>query len=469
MSSNLVVKILVGVALLAVLMLGVTKCSRDDAADLASEALPQVGGEALDDDTRAALGIEADTPEDTVQTLITNVREQNKRLAQLESDNASLRNDNQQLSTMKDDLWNRMQNELTNQGNLLRDANRREISDARSQVTQLVDRMRLQSQDDSQRAPPTSLRGIPDENGTIWLQPLEAGGSSSFPGAATLSALPWQDGSGGNRGTARNPAAALNGSGGESAVTPAFTIAKNSTLVGATAFTALIGRVPVGQNVIDPYTFKVIIGKDNLVANGQEIPEVAYAVLSGKAIGDWTLGCVSGDVFSMTFVFQDGRIVTLPRPEDIADGETITRDVKIGELSDAYGNPCVVGDKISNAGKYLLQRTAAVAAGAAAQAAAAAETTTTVDSIGGIGVGGTTVVTGDKGKFVLDQTLAGAAAETAQWIRDRQALEFDAVYAPPGQKVAIHITEELRIDYDEFGRMTRYAGFTLGATYRELD
>jgi cell division protein ZapB len=143
--------------------------------------------------------------------------------------------------------------------------------------------------------------------------------------------------------------------------------------------------------------------------------------------------------------------------------------VKIGELSDAYGNPCVVGEKISNAGKYLLQRTAAVAAGAAAQAAAAAETTTTVDSIGGIGVGGTTVVTGDKGKFVLDQTLAGAAAEAAQWIRDRQASEFDAVYAPPGQKVAIHITEELRIDYDELGRMTRYAGFALGGKYRELD
>jgi len=451
---------------IAALMLTVTKCSRDEAVQSSTDGVPAVGGNAIDEETRAALGIEADTPEDTVQTLITNVREQNKRMQELESSNAELRSENEQLLRMEDSLWSRMQNELSNQGNVLRDTNRRDIDDARVQISQLVDRARQQTQS-GQGAPPTTSYGIPDETGTVWLRPLDAGGAGGFPGASVISNLPWQDQaapaqSGGSRASFQN--AAL-----ESSVTPAYTIAKNSTMVGATAFTALIGRVPVGQNVVDPYTFKVLIGKDNLVANGQEIPEVAYAVVSGKAIGDWTLSCVSGDVFSITFVFEDGRIVTLPTPENIADGQTVTRDVKIGELSDAFGNPCVVGEKISNAGKYLLQRVAAVAAGAAAQAAAAAETTTTVDSIGGIGVGGTTIVTGDKGKFVLDQTLAGAAAEAAQWIRDRQALEFDAVYAPPGQRVAIHITEELRIDYDELGRLTQYPGFLLGGQHRELD
>ena len=467
MSSNLVVKIAVGVLVLAALMLGVTKCSRDDVVQSSTDSVPVVGGDAMDQDTRAALGIEADTPEDTVQTLITNVREQNKRMEELESANSELRSENEQLLRMEDSLWNRMQNELSNQSSVLRDTNRREIDDARLQISQLVDRARLSSQGSGQGAPPTTSYGLPDETGTVWLRPLDAGGASSFPGSSVIANLPWQDGGPSGQGVGQRAAFQSNGL--ESSMTPAYTIPKNSTLVGATAFTALIGRVPVGQNVIDPYTFKVLIGKDNLIANGQEIPEVAYAVVSGKAIGDWTLSCVSGDVFSITFVFEDGRIVTLPTPENIADGQTATRDVKIGELSDAFGNPCVVGDKISNAGKYLLQRVAAVAAGAAAQAAAAAETTTTVDSIGGIGVGGTTVVTGDKGKFVLDQTLAGAAAEAAQWIRDRQALEFDAVYAPPGQRVAIHITEELRIDYDELGRLTQYPGFLLGGKHRELD
>lgn len=467
MSSNLIVKITVAVLALAALMLGVTKCSRDAAVEATAGAVPVVGGDAMDQDTRTALGLEADTPEDTVQTLITNVREQNRRMEALESDNAELRSENQQLLRMEDSLWSRMQNELSNQSNLLRDTNRRDIDDARSQISQLVDRARLQSRGGEQSAPPTTNYGLADETGTVWLRPLEAGGVTGLPGSSVLANLPWQSQAPG--GQTSGPRTALQGQSLESTVTPAYTIAKNSTLVGATAFTALIGRVPVGQNVVDPYSFKVLIGKDNLIANGHEIPEVAYAVASGKAIGDWTLSCVSGDVFSMTFVFEDGRIVTLPTPENIADGQTVTRDVKIGELSDAFGNPCVVGDKISNAGKYLAQRVAAVAAGAAAQAAAAAETTTTVDSIGGIGVGGTTIVSGDKGKFVLDQTLAGAAAEAAQWIRDRQALEFDAVYAPPGQRVAIHITEELRIDYDELARMTHYPGFLLGAQHRELD
>ena len=50
--------------------------------------------------------------------------------------------------------------------------------------------------------------------------------------------------------------------------------------------TALIGRVPVDGTVNDPYPFKVLLGKDNLAANGIELPEISGAVMSGTAQGD---------------------------------------------------------------------------------------------------------------------------------------------------------------------------------------
>lgn len=82
--------------------------------------------------------------------------------------------------------------------------------------------------------------------------------------------------------------------------------------MGSVAMTALIGRVPVDGTVNDPYPFKVLVGPDNLTANGIDIPDVAGAVFSGTASGDWTLSCVRGQVRSITFVFHDGTIRTIP-------------------------------------------------------------------------------------------------------------------------------------------------------------
>ncbi len=474
MSSNIIVKIILGVLVLAALMLGLTKCQ--EPATEAEDGLPQIGGEAIDEETRKKLGIEGDTPEDTVRTLISNVLQQNKQLKKLEEDNNQLKRNNDSFLNMEENLFSKLRSELASEANTIKDSNRKEMDSSKLQMQKLLDRIRSQAREDSGSAPPTMNAQLPgstvDPDGTVWVGPLDVSQGSGLAGniRGGLSSLPWDKGGSGVGGLGASQQTQVNTSNDPDAfITPAYTVAKNSTMVGATAFTALIGRVPVGNNIVDPYSFKVIIGKDNLIANGKEIPEMAYAVVSGKAVGDWTLGCVSGDVFSITFVFEDGRIRTLPKPKDISDGSSTTPDLKIGELSDDYGNPCVAGSKISNAGKYLAQRIAATAAGAAARAAAASETTTSVSSVGGLGVGGITVVDGNKGKFILDETLAGAASETAQWIRDRQALEFDAIYVEPGAKVAIHITEELKIDYDQKGRLTHHAGFSLGGNYRDLD
>ena len=250
-------------------------------------------------------------------------------------------------------------------------------------------------------------------------------------------------------------------------VRPVYTIPKNATLVGARAFTALIGRVPVGEDarVTDPYFFKVLLARDNLAANGHEIPELAYAVASGEAIGDWTLGCVAGDVTSLTFVFADGRIVTVPEARDVSDGGAGTRPVRLGGLSDDHGNPCVAGERITNAAAHLGQSAAVLTLGAAAEGLAAAQTTTVVG-----GVGGThTVVDGDLGRYVAGSGLAGAAREVARWLRERQAQSYDAVYVPPGARVAVHVDEALRIDYDPGGRLVRHEDLALGGRHRALD
>src|SRR3990167_8084630 len=135
------------------------------------------------------------------------------------------------------------------------------------------------------------------------------------------------------------------------AAKPVYTIPENATLLGSVAMTALIGRVPVDGTVNDPYPFKVLVGPENLTANGIDLPEVAGAVMSGTASGDWTLSCVRGQVESITFVFTDGTIRTVPQPQAVTSRNASTppssNTDKIrgrpGDLSDPYGIPCIAG------------------------------------------------------------------------------------------------------------------------------
>ena len=448
LSPNLLVKIAAAAVLAVVVALVVVRFSRDEAGPAGTA--PVVGGEALAPETAAALGIEGDTPDDTVRTLIASVRETNARLARLEDANRSLRDDNARLRNLRASVVAEVTGSLADEAARLREENRGVVADAREEVSGLrAEIARLVG------AAPVGGAPRPRATGTVWLAPLEA----DAPGSGLL---PWGEGPAG--------AVPLKGDKGEAApapVRPVYTIPKNATLVGARAFTALIGRVPVGEDarVTDPYFFKVIVGRDNLAANGHEIPELAYAVASGEAIGDWTLGCVAGDVTSLTFVFADGRIVTVPEARDVSDGGAGTRPVRLGGLSDDHGNPCVAGERVTNAAAHLGQSAAVLTLGAAAEGLAAAQTTTVAG-----GAGGTqTVVDGDLGRYVAGHGLAGAAREVARWLRERQAQSYDAVYVPPGARVAVHVDEELRIDYDPGGRLVRHEDVALGGTHRALD
>ena len=167
-------------------------------------------------------------------------------------------------------------------------------------------------------------------------------------------------------------------------------------------------------------------------------------VWSGYAVGDWTLGCVSGRLESATFIFDDGTIQTI----SAGGGNASSSQSSLGWISDEYGAPCIAGEKKSNAVSFLAQQAGLNASQAAADAAASLETTQSFDVLGNA----RSLITGDAGKYVLGKTLAGGAQATAAWLEQRASQEFDAVYVAPGQTVAIHVDREIRIDYDREGR-----------------
>lgn len=190
--------------------------------------------------------------------------------------------------------------------------------------------------------------------------------------------------------------------------------------------TALLGRVPVNGTVSDPYPFKVLIGRDNLTANGIELPDVEGAVISGTASGDWTLSCVRGTVHSMTFVFRDGTIRTVPSAGNKANSDSNKgHGSEIGWLSDPHGLPCIPGERKSNAAEYIGSQFLLAGSSAAADAFSNGQTTTTVD-----GGSVTSAVTGSSGQYVLGQALGGGLKESADWFKQRYGQMFDAIYVP---------------------------------------
>jgi integrating conjugative element protein (TIGR03752 family) len=249
----------------------------------------------------------------------------------------------------------------------------------------------------------------------------------------------------------------------DSAPKPRFTVPRNATLLGATAMTALLGRVPVRGEVRDPMPFKVITGHDNLAANGLMVPGVEGMIWSGTAIGDWTLSCVTGRLESVTFVFDDGSIRTIST--DDRENQTGEANRPLGWISDARGIPCVSGQRKSNAAAFLTQRIGVKAIEAAAEAAAASNTTTVIRDSGAI----TSNVGGDSGAFIIGKTLSEGSSEIAQWLQQRQAQNFDAVFVPAGTELAIHVDRELSIDLDPHGRRLSYATSTTNPIAHRLD
>lgn len=226
---------------------------------------------------------------------------------------------------------------------------------------------------------------------------------------------------------------------------PAYTIPPDATLVRSRGLTALIGRVPFDGQVVDPFPFKIITGRRNLLANGQVLPELERAIWSGTATGDATLHCVTGQLQQVTFIFRDGTISTWPE----ADGGSGARG--IGWISNERGYPCIPGEFVSNLQEKIASLTTASFASSLARAWSERQTTTTRD-----GVTVSREITGDPAEYALGQGIAGGIGEWSRIVAERAREAYDAVVVAPGQVLTVHVSEAIPIDWPPAGRRVRH-------------
>lgn len=251
---------------------------------------------------------------------------------------------------------------------------------------------------------------------------------------------------------------------------PVYTVPENATLLGSTAMTGMVGRIPIGGKITDPYPFKIIVGSDDLATNGHTIPGLSGMVFSGIATGDLMLSCISAKLYSVTYTFEDGTVRTI-REESGAgvsfeDADGTTRR-GLGWLSDEWGNPCIKGELITNAPAYLATIFALDTASGYAKAYAENEVTTTVSPDTGVTQSATT---GDPYKKAGGEALGQGVDGVSDWVKARQRDSFDAIFVPSGTKVAVHVETALEIDYEPNGRKIAYENFDGQAGYtRELD
>lgn len=228
---------------------------------------------------------------------------------------------------------------------------------------------------------------------------------------------------------------------------PIYTIENTSTLFSNTTMTALMGVVPTKNGAIKyPFRFKVITGAENIASNGLYLPDVKDIIWTGFAFGNREMSCVQAIVDTVTFTFQDGTIRTVKKA---SSGKAGSLTDGLGYLSDRWGKPCIRGELISNASKYLRDRMIAAGAAATAEAAAATETTTV-----NVGDSGSSIssVTGNQSDYIVGKTGSASLKELADYLRDRMDQAIDVVYLDAGKDVVIHVEQEIAIDYDPAGR-----------------
>ncbi len=448
--TNKLLLILVPVVVLVVMAIILMAGGSGDSATSEAKDQPLV----LTSEELTLLGVEGDTPRDTVATLVGRVNEMQKQALSSQLESEKLRKLNEEL-VKRNNAVDRQIEEAVQRGIESRQSNSSELGQqGRNLLASLQNQVDQLDKRTGQSDIPIGL-GLGDANGLVWVEPLDGkksaerslDGSSSttFPQTFSGSNNPFSTESAAEF-IAGLPATAAGNAG---TVEPVYTLPKNSTLMGSVAMTALLGRIPIDGVVIDPYPFKVIIGAENLTANGIDLPEVESAIVSGTSSGDWTLSCVRGEVKSMTFVFYDGTIRTVPSEKE---DQLQVDEPAIGWISDPQGLPCVYGERKTNAREFLLTSFILSAAGAASNAFALGETTTSVDSSGTA----TSALTGSAGNFVAGAAVASGVNDVREWVTERFGQTFDAVYVPPGQPVAIHIDTELAIDYETEGRRVRY-------------
>jgi integrating conjugative element protein (TIGR03752 family) len=429
-----------------------------------SPVAADAGGQ-LSPEEMKALGIEGDTPRDTVATLVAQVKQLRTELQTATSDNQSQRAENERLRQREGAIDQRISSALeAERANLRRDQER--LAGERQQTEGLLEDLQRRLESIGNRGGHADLpvglglrdgdgEGFGSEAGTRWVEPDDArepkgrsGAGPSFPTSFGPAQRTLEH-------TVDTVADAGARAAGVTSARAVYTVPTNSTLMGSVAMTALIGRVPIDGTVNDPYPFKVLIGADNLTANGIEIPDVAGAVVSGTASGDWTLSCVRGQIRSITFVFNDGTIRTVPEDDGNRSQNRSSTNLQdgLGWISDPYGIPCVSGERRSNAQQYLGSQALITAAGAGAASLIKSDNGSVAVVANSNGSLGTVGISGNE---AMGRILAGGVRDMADWVNKLYGQAFAAIYVQPGAQVAVHLEQPLAIDYDAKGRRVNH-------------
>ncbi|ATE62402.1 TIGR03752 family integrating conjugative element protein [Thauera sinica] len=403
------------------------------------------------------LGVEGDTPRDTVATLVAQVRQLRTELQSALTENKAQRDENERLRQREGAIDRRIASALETERSQLRQ-DREQVAAERQRTQGLLQALqqRLDGIGHKDAELPVGLGLEPGDGAGFggeavrWVEPddVRDDGKRRSPGTGSFS-FPTRFGPAQKTLESAAESAVETGrrAAGVPATTPVYTVPTNSTLMGSVAMTALIGRIPIDGTVNDPFPFKVLIGPDNLTANGIEIPDVTGMVVSGTASGDWTLSCVRGQIRSVTFVFDDGTIRTIPEDGERSGSGGNNRE-GLGWISDPYGIPCVSGERRSNAQQYLGTQALITAAGAGAASLIDSDTGR-MAYVGADGAIGTVGITANE---AVGRILAGGVQDMSQWVNKLYGQAFAAVYVKPGAQVAVHLEQPLAIDYDPAGR-----------------
>ncbi|NMG42334.1 TIGR03752 family integrating conjugative element protein [Aromatoleum toluvorans] len=417
-------------------------------------------------------GADADTPQETLNTVVAAYGKLNEQTQALVDENRRLRDENARKQRSEDRIREQLHRELRSELlTELEGMKARELSRSESPSSGLLNSPLLGNL-------PAGF-GFEHAGSGSGANPANAS-STAIAAVSPMRVLPlgYQMGKGadGKVGVVRElplagPTAARTQTAPEKpkkavpVVTPFYTVPENATLTGVINMTAIVGRVPVDGKVTDPMQFKLLLGPENLAANGHYLPRhLSGVVVSGIAIGDMTLSCAEGLIQSLTFVFNDGNIQTVSRrnngttPLFGATGGTsgtmpsLAAAPKLGWISDRYGNPCIPGEFVTNAPAHLTDAVGLRTLSIAAAAAAAAQTTQTDNVFGTT----TSRVSGDRGTYILGRSLSGGVDEVTSWIMRRLNNSFDAVVVPAGGEVVVHIDTEIPIDKSSDARKLDY-------------
>lgn len=446
MKSNGLLKWLMIPVVLALVFVGLRLFRHDERTPATDDATAA----ALTPAEAAALGL-GDTPRDTIATLVAQVRQLRAELQTALADNKTQHDEVERLRQRESTLDERIKAALDNartQDRELAASEQQQTKGVLRELQERLDRLGTRQADIPVGLGLEAGDGIAAESPSAplrWIEPEDAApedrGRARHRSDNSDNGFPLHFGEADEASASEPAETAPREKDSSPPAKPVYTVPTAATLMGSIAMTALIGRVPVDGTVNDPYPFKVLVGADNLTANGIEIPEIAGAIMSGTASGDWTLSCVRGQIRAVTFVFSDGTIRTIERSSG-------TTQNGLGWISDPHGVPCVSGTRRSNAQQYLGTHSLMTAAGAAA-ASLIDSTSGRASYVSGDGSIGTVGISANE---AAGRILAGGVQEASAWINKLYGQAFAAIYVEPGARVAIHLDEPLSIDYDPAGR-----------------